>query len=76
MVRKWTEGGEARPLGARGKMVAEIQRECYHNSTVPVKEYLEVVSNLVKNVPFLNSIKMSPRWDGKGLVLGALERSR
>jgi hypothetical protein len=43
MVRKWTEGGEARPLGARGKMVAEIQRKCYHISTVPVKEYLEVI---------------------------------
>jgi hypothetical protein len=27
----------------RGKMVAEFQRECYHNSTVPVKEYLEVI---------------------------------
>ena len=24
-------------------MVAEFQRECYHNSTVPVKEYLEVI---------------------------------
>jgi hypothetical protein len=36
MVRKWTEDGKAR-------MVAEFQRECYHNSTVPVKEYLEVI---------------------------------
>jgi len=25
------------------RMVAEFQRECYHNSTVPVKEYLEVI---------------------------------
>jgi hypothetical protein len=24
-------------------MVAEFQRGCYHNSTVPVKEYLEVI---------------------------------
>ncbi len=24
-------------------VVAEFQRECYHNSTVPVKEYLEVI---------------------------------
>jgi hypothetical protein len=27
----------------RGKLVGEFQRECYHNSTVPVKEYLEVI---------------------------------
>jgi hypothetical protein len=36
MVRKWTEGGEAR-------MMADFQRRCYHISTVPVKEYLEVI---------------------------------
>jgi hypothetical protein len=44
MVRKWTEdggGGEKREKQAR--MVAEFQRGCYHNSTVPVKEYLEVI---------------------------------
>jgi hypothetical protein len=28
------------------KLVAEIQRECYHNSTVPVKEYLEVIEKM------------------------------
>ena len=46
-------GSEAKPLGApgdargrRGKLVAEFQRECYHNSTVPVKEYLEVVEKM------------------------------
>jgi hypothetical protein len=27
-------------------MVAEFQRECYHNSTVPVKEYLEVIEKM------------------------------
>jgi hypothetical protein len=32
-----------RPREVRGKLVAEFQRECYHNSTVPVKEYLEVI---------------------------------
>ena len=36
MVRKWTEGGETR-------MVVHFQRKCYHISTVPVKEYLEVI---------------------------------
>ena len=44
MGRKWTEGGvggEKREKQAR--MVAEFQRECYHTSTVPVKEYLEVI---------------------------------
>jgi hypothetical protein len=39
VVRKLTEGGEAR-------MVAEFQRRCYHNSTVPVKEYLEVIEKM------------------------------
>jgi hypothetical protein len=54
MVRKWTEdGGEARPLGARGKLVAEFQRRCYHNSTVPVKEYSEVIDE--KGDPSLRS---------------------
>jgi len=46
VVRKWTEGGEARPLGARGKLETEFQRECYHVSTVPVKEYLEVIEKI------------------------------
>jgi hypothetical protein len=32
------------------RMVAEFQRECYHNSTVPVKEYLEVIEE--KGDPF------------------------
>jgi hypothetical protein len=44
MVRKWTEGGgggEKREKQAR--RVAEFQREGYHISTVPVKEYLEVI---------------------------------
>jgi hypothetical protein len=44
MVKKWTKdggGGEKREKQAR--MVAEFQRECYHRSTVPVKEYLEVI---------------------------------
>jgi hypothetical protein len=27
----------------RTRMVAEFQRGCYHNSTVPVKEYLEMI---------------------------------
>jgi hypothetical protein len=27
-------------------MVAEFQRGCYHNSTVPVKEYLEVIEEM------------------------------
>jgi hypothetical protein len=47
MVRKWTEdggGGEKRERQAR--MVAEFQRECYHNSTVPVKENLEVIEKM------------------------------
>jgi hypothetical protein len=35
-MRGLATAGEAR-------VVAEIQRECYHNSTVPVKEYLEVI---------------------------------
>ena len=43
MMMKRTEGGETRPLGARGKLVAHFQRRCYHISTVPVKEYLEVI---------------------------------
>jgi hypothetical protein len=44
MVRKWTEdgdGGEKREKQAR--TVAEFQRGCYHISTFPVKEYLEVI---------------------------------
>jgi hypothetical protein len=44
MVRKWTEdggGGEKREKQAR--RVAEFQRGCYHDSTVPVKEKLEVI---------------------------------
>jgi hypothetical protein len=42
MVRKWKEDdGEKREKPAR--MVAEFQRECYHVSTVPVKEYLQVI---------------------------------
>jgi len=54
MVRKWAEagsGGEKREKQAR--MVAEFQRECYHNSTVPVKEYLEVIDE--KGDPSLRS---------------------
>jgi len=31
------------------------------------------MSNLFKNVPFLTSIKMSPRWDGKGLWVAVYE---
>ncbi len=49
MVRKWTEdggGGEKREKQAR--MVAEFQRECYHSSTVPVKEYLEYLEVIEK----------------------------
>jgi hypothetical protein len=44
MVKKWTKdggGGEKREKQAR--MMAEFQRGCYHRSTVPVKEYLEVI---------------------------------
>ena len=47
MVRKWTEdgdGGEKREKQAR--MVAEFQRGCYHISTFPVKEYLEVIEKM------------------------------
>jgi len=54
MVRKWTEHGGGR--GGREKqarMVAEFQREGYHNSTVPVKEYLEVIDE--KGDPSLRS---------------------
>jgi hypothetical protein len=44
MVRKWTEdGGGGEKREKRARMVAEFQRGCYHNSTVPVKEYLEVI---------------------------------
>jgi hypothetical protein len=53
MVRKWTEGGgggEKREKQAR--RVAEFQREGYHISTVPVKEYLKVIE------------KMGDRWTG------------
>jgi len=34
-------------------MVGEFQRECYHTSTVPVKEYLEVIEE--KGDPSLRS---------------------
>jgi hypothetical protein len=30
-------------MDGEARVVAEFQRECYHNSTVPVKEYLEVI---------------------------------
>jgi hypothetical protein len=44
MVRKWTEdGGGGEKREKRARIVAEFQSECYHDSTVPVKEYLEVI---------------------------------
>jgi hypothetical protein len=33
-------------MGGKAGMVAEFQRKCYHNSTVPVKEYLEVIEKM------------------------------
>jgi hypothetical protein len=33
-------------MGSQTGMVAEVQRGCYHNSTVPVKEYLEVIGGI------------------------------
>ncbi len=41
MVRKWAERGGGG------------EKECYHNSTVPVKEYLEVIDE--KGDPSLRS---------------------
>jgi len=44
MVRKWTEdGGGGEKSEKLARMVAEFQRGCYHISTFPVKEYLEVI---------------------------------
>jgi hypothetical protein len=41
-----TGSGEEVDGGGEARMVAEFQRECYHNSTVPVKEYLEVIEKM------------------------------
>jgi hypothetical protein len=48
MGDRCVEGGFGIGGALRGsaKLVAEIQRECYHNSTVPVKEYLEVIEKM------------------------------
>jgi hypothetical protein len=45
-VRKWTEGGGGEKREKQARMVAEFQRGGYHNSTVPVKEYLEVIEKM------------------------------
>jgi len=46
------------------------------NEAWQVKKYVAKLPNLDKNVLILSSMKMSPRWQGKGLALGTLERSR
>jgi hypothetical protein len=53
-----------RPREVRGKLVAESQRKCYHNSTVPVKEYLEVIEK--KGDPSLRSGQVGDRREKIG----------
>ena len=46
------------------------------NEAPQVKKYVAKLPNLDKNVPNLNSIKMSPVWHVESLAPGTLERSR
>jgi hypothetical protein len=47
MVRKWADdGGGVEKREKQARMVAQFQSECYHISTVPVKEYLEVIEKM------------------------------